>query len=157
MKRSISVILVSVFAAILAGCAAPAPQKSALEIQAIQVKEFETTQKIAFAAVMSVFQDLGYTINSASVDTGLITAKSPTVQSFVPFVGLQMTDEKATAFVEQIADRRIKIRLSFVKTAQTSSGYGQRGEQERPVHEPAAYQAAFAKIQQSIFVRTNAN
>lgn len=142
----------------LAGCVTqPQVQKSALELQAIQVKEFETTQRIGFASVLSVFQDLGYTINSASIETGLITAKSPTVQSFVPFVGQRMTDEKATAFVEQISSNRTKIRLSFVKSAQTSSGYGMRGEQETPVQSPEPYRAAFSKIQQSIFVRTNTN
>ena len=142
----------------LTGCVAPPkPQKTALELQAIQVKEFETTHKVAFTAVMSVFQDLGYTISSASIETGLITAKSPTKQDFVPFVGQQMSDEKANAFVEQIAKDRTKIRLSFVKSIQTSSGYGMRGEKEIPLQEPEPYQNAFSKIQQSIFVRTNAN
>jgi hypothetical protein len=142
----------------LVGCVTqPNQQKSALELQAIQVKEFETTQKIAFTSVLSVFQDLGYIVSSASIDTGLITAKSPTKQDFVLFVGQRMTDEKANAFIEQIAPNRTKIRLSFVKSEQTSSGYGMRGERDTPVQDPASYQNAFAKIQQSIFVRSNTN
>jgi hypothetical protein len=157
MIKKISTILIA-STLLLSGCVAPPKaQKSALELQAIQVKEFETSHKVAFTAVMSVFQDLGYTINSASIETGLITAKSPTKQEFVPFVGQQMSDEKANAFVEEIAKGRTKVRLSFVKTIQTSSGYGMRGEREIPEQEPEPYQNAFSKIQQSIFVRTNAN
>ena len=157
MLKIISTFLIAV-TFFLTGCVAPPkPQKSALELQAIQVKEFETSHKVAFTAVMSVFQDLGYTISSASIETGLITAKSPTKQEFVPFVGQQMSDEKANAFVEQIGKDRTKVRLSFVKSFQTSSGYGMRGEREIPVQEPEPYQNAFGKIQQSIFVRSNTN
>ncbi len=157
MLKKISLLLVA-STLLLAGCVAPPKtQKTALELQAIQVKEFETSQKVAFTAVVSVFQDLGYTISSASLETGLITAKSPTKQEFVPFVGQQMSDEKANAFIEQIGKDRTKVRLSFVKSFQTSSGYGMRGEREIPVQEPEPYQNAFGKIQQSIFVRTNVN
>ncbi|PZO14984.1 MAG: hypothetical protein DCF26_14130 [Burkholderiales bacterium] len=142
----------------LTGCVTqPIQQKSALELQAIQVKEFSTNHKVAFTSVLSVFQDLGYVVNSASLETGLITAKSPTIQEFVPFVGQRMTDEKANAFVEQIGTNRTKIRLSFVKSQQTSSGYGMRGERDTPIQDPGAYQDAFTKIQQSIFVRSNTN
>jgi hypothetical protein len=157
MYKKIAMLIVTT-SLLLTGCVAPPKQqKSALELQAIQVKEFETSHKVAFTAVMSVFQDLGYTISSASIETGLITAKSPTKQEFVPFVGQQMSDEKANAFVEQIGKDRTKIRLSFVKTIQTSSGYGMRGERELPVQEAEPYQNAFSKIQQSIFVRSNTN
>ena len=157
MCKRIAMLIVTT-SLFLTGCVAPPKQqKSALELQAIQVKEFETSHKVAFTAVMSVFQDLGYTISSASIETGLITAKSPTKQEFVPFVGQQMSDEKANAFVEQIGKDRTKIRLSFVKTIQTSSGYGMRGERELPVQEAEPYQNAFRKIQQSIFVRSNTN
>src|SRR5574337_381597 len=156
MKKTVAVLCVA--AGLLGGCVAPpTAQKSSLELQAIQVKEFEANKKVAFTSVMSVFQDLGYTINTASLDTGLITAKSPTKKEFIPFVGQRMTDEKANAFVEEISSGRTKIRLNFVKAQQTSSGYGMRGEQEKTVQDAAPYQDAFAKIQQAIFVKTNVN
>jgi len=138
---------------IMAGCVAPSQvQKSSLELQAIQVKEFETNSKIAFASVMSVFQDLGYTINSASLETGLITARSPTTQEQT-FSGRTMKDERATAFVEQISVDRTKIRLSFVQSTRVVF----RGESETPVQEPEPYQNAFSRIQQSIFLKKNTN
>lgn len=139
----------------LFGCAtSQGPTKSPLELQAIQSKEFETTKKMAFAATLSVFQDLGYVIESASLETGLITSKSPTKQSFVPFVGQVMTFVKATAFVEEITPGRTKVRVNLVESKNTSSGYGMRGEREVPIETPDTYQDLFAKVQQGIFVRT---
>lgn len=69
------ILLISLLCVI--GCAVQQKStKTSLELQAIQAKEFETTKKIAFASVLSVFQDLGYIIGSADFDTGFITAKS---------------------------------------------------------------------------------
>lgn len=150
--------LAIVAALVSAGCVTqPIEQKSALELQAIQVKEFETNQKTAFTAVMSVFQDLGYIVNSASLETGFITAKSPAKTEMVIFSGYITTDEKANAFIEQIAPNRTKVRLTFVRTEQKSSGFGKVGERDLPITDPAPYQSAFAKIQQSIFIRSNVN
>ena len=141
---------------LIGGCAtAPQSTKSALELQAIQSKEFETSKKIAFASTLSVFQDLGYVVGNASFDTGLINAKSPTQQSFVPFVGQVMKDVKATAFVEEIVPGRTKVRLNFVNSTQTSSGYGMRGERDQPIEDPQTYQDVFSKVQQAIFIRKN--
>lgn len=148
--------IISLVLILLAGCAAaPKEQKTSLQLQAFQSRDFETTQKIAFASVMSVFQDLGYAIGSADFDTGFITAQSPTQQTFVPFVGQKMTHVKATAFVEPMGTKRTKIRLNYVLSAQTSSGYGMKGEKEIPLEEPEKYQDSFEKIQKAIFVREN--
>jgi hypothetical protein len=157
MKKIIAYTLV-LFFAVLAGCAVqPKSTKTALELQAIQSKEFQTNKKTAFASTLSVFQDLGYVVSNASIETGLINGKSPTQQSFVPFVGQVMKDVKATAFVEEITPGRTKVRLNFVNSTQSSSGYGMRGEQDNPIEEAEVYQDVFAKIQQGIFVRKNVN
>ena len=157
MKKIITYLLVLSFA-VLAGCASqPKSTKTALELQAIQSKEFQTNKKIAFASTLSVFQDLGYVVSNASIETGLINAKSPTQQSFVPFVGQVMKDVKATAFIEEITPGRTKVRLNFVNSTQSSSGYGMRGEQDIPIEEGGVYQDVFTKIQQGIFVRKNVN
>ena len=76
MKKIITIGLIAV---LVAGCAPqPAkPQKTSLEIQAIQARTFDADKKITFNSVMSVLQDLGYIIGSASFETGFITAVSP--------------------------------------------------------------------------------
>lgn len=154
MKKNLCLMLVILLA--LAGCETmPKPTKSALELQSIQSKEFEANKKIAFAAVLSVFQDVGYTVSSANLDTGLITAKSPTKAGFQLFVGQTMEDIKATAFVEEIVANRTKVRINLVSSKETSSGYGMKGGYEIPIETPETYQDIFAKVQQGIFVRKN--
>ena len=51
---------------------------SGVQLQSYQAKEFETDKRVAFAAAMSVFQDLGFIIDDGDFDTGLITASGPT-------------------------------------------------------------------------------
>lgn len=152
MKKII--VLICLF---LAGCASmdQGPTKSAVELQSIQAKDFETSKKIAFAATLSVFQDLGYIVESASFETGLITAKSPTKQGFVPFVGQVMKFVKATAFIEEVTTGRTKVRVNLVNSQNSSSGYGMKGESENPIEIPETYQDLFSKVQQAIFIRKN--
>jgi len=157
MFRALAVIATTSLAIVLGGCAEPPQSRTPLELQSIQAKEFETDKKIAFAATLSVFQDLGYIVNSASLDTGLISSQSPTKQSFVPFVGQVMRDTKATAFVEQVAANRTRVRLNFVDSQHTSSGYGMRGQRDTAIETPEVYQNAFTRIQQGIFLRKNVN
>ena len=151
-----NLVLALVVLLAISGCESiPKSTKSPLELQSIQSKEFETSKKIAFAAVLSVFQDVGYTVSSANLDTGLITAKSPTKQGFQLFVGQTMEDIKATAFIEEIVANRTKVRVNLVSSKETSSGYGMKGGYELPIESPEMYQDVFAKIQQGIFVRKN--
>lgn len=139
---------------LVAGCAAKQKAtKTSLQLQSFQAKEFETNKKTAFAAVLSVFQDLGYIIGSADFETGFITAKSPT-KSKTRLFDYMMETSKATAFVEQLNNKHTKIRLNFVNNTETSSGYGAKKETEVPLEDPKTYENAFTKIQEAIFIRS---
>lgn len=153
MKKNLLVILL--LSLVTTGCVtAPEPTKTALEIQSVQSKEFETTKKVAFAATLSVFQDLGYIVESASLETGLITAKSPTKEKFKIFIGPVAQFIKGTAFIEEITPGRTKVRLNLVDS-RNASVRGTKREEERPIETPDTYQDFFAKVQQGIFVRKN--
>ena len=153
MKKNLLVMLL--LSLVITGCqTAPVSTKTPLELQAIQSKEFETTKKVAFAASLSVLQDLGYISDSASFETGLITAKSPMKNKFVPFVGKVMTTMKVNVFVEEITAGRTKVRINFLDSRYVQNGYG-RQEEERPVETPEMYQDFYSKVQQGIFVRKN--
>ena len=154
--NKIALILILMATTLLTGC----PQqyvatKSALELQAIQAKEFETTKKVGFASALSVLQDLGYIVEQADLETGLITAKSPTKSKFVPFIGNVMETVKTSVFVEEVIAGKTKIRANFVKAKRSSSGYGQEHETEVPIEEAQTYQDFFTKVQQGIFIRSN--
>lgn len=151
MKKAFALALL---ATISSGCATKAPQKTSLELQSIQSREFSTDKKLAFQSVLSVFQDLGYVVQSADLETGFITAKSPTQNEMVPFVGMSMKDTKATAFVEQIGAKS-KVRLNFVGSQETSNGYGMKSSEDTPIEDPRIYQNAFTKIQEAVFIRSS--
>ena len=119
----------------------------------MQSKSFEADKSTVFASVMSVFQDLGYSIKSADKDTGFINAKSPTASGFKPFVGMSQSYTSATAFVEKIKNQT-RVRLNFVGIEKVSSGYGQESGSDTPILDAQVYQNAFSKIQEAIFIRT---
>ncbi len=161
MKKTLtSTLLVSLF---LAGCSSPEPQKTSLEIQAIQAQNFDVSKKIAFNSVMSVFQDLGYIVQSANLDTGFITAESP-VQSDTSGGAIMLTllsgtrsegKTFVTASVEEITDKKSRVRLNFVNRKTHSGTYGQNSTHDSPILDPAVYQKAFDKIGEAIFIRTS--
>lgn len=152
-------------ASVIGGCAtAPvAPALTPLEIQSMQSREYENDKAVVFASALSVFQDLGYTIGSADLETGFLTANSAASTqgpglAEVMFVGAararQFTNQtRATAYVEQTASGGSRIRLNFVDGTQASSGYGQQTAQDKPILDPTIYQNAFEKIETAIFVR----
>jgi len=129
--------------------------KTSLELQSIQSKEFQTTKKVAFASTISVFQDLGYIIESGDFDTGLITSKSPTKGGILLFQGTSQEFTKATGFVESLKRGTARVRLNFVDIVKVSSSYGMEQRVDRPIEDPKFYQEVFDKIRKAIFVRSN--
>lgn len=136
----------------LAGCAAPPKEKTSLEIQAIQSREFEASKRTCFNATVSVFQDTGFTVVSADYDTGFISTKSPTKARDVFLGGNEMKHSKATAFVEEISPGRTRVRINFVHETLQSNDGTQKNEDLADL-DPAAYERTFSKIQEAIFIR----
>jgi hypothetical protein len=149
-------LIVLMLIVMIGGCVTSTqPQKTSLELQSIQARQYETTKKIAFASVLSVFQDLGYIIQSADLDTGFITAKSPTDRSLGFFTNI-MTSTKATAFIEDLKPNDTKIRLNFVTNKEESSPYGGKiYDEDRSILDEHIYQNAHSKIQEAIFLRSS--
>jgi hypothetical protein len=160
MKYIFALVLVAGF---LAACQPiePVIQKTSLEIQAIQSKTFEADKVTAFRSVLSVLQDLGYVVQTASMDTGVITAQSPTKQdtsggaAMAQIFGGVRTEGRTyvTASVEDFNAKQTRIRLNFVDRRFRSSAYGQQATDERAIEDPKLYSNAFEKIGEAIFVR----
>lgn len=151
--------LLVVIAFALSGCATTGGHEdmTSLEIQAFQKHEFEAPEKVVFGAVLSVFQDLGYIVESADRDTGFITAASASSNKtgFWEAMGHQSSSGKtrATAFIEKIREDLVTVRLNFVDTKNTSSQYGQQSSKDTAIVDPQVYQAAFDKIEEAVFIR----
>ncbi len=134
-----------------------APELTPMELQALQSKEFETSKQVLFASVVSVFQDLGYQIENASYEAGLITASSAagTKTNFWEAMGgiRSSGNTRGTAFVETMANGSSRVRLNFLSTKVMTFGYGQQARNDKPVLDPLVYRAAWEKIDEAIFVR----
>ena len=147
----------------LSGCVTTDPviKKTSLQIQAIQAKSFEADKLVTFRSVLSVLQDLGYVVGSASLETGFITAESPIVQdksgaamAAAIFGGVRTEGKTAvTASIEEFGKDSTRVRLNFVDKKQRSGAYGQRAADEIPVENPVLYNNAFEKISEAIFIR----
>lgn len=151
-------ILITLLAITTIGCASTKPQKTSLEIQAIQSKTFESKRNVAFASVVSVFQDLGYIVKSADKDTGFITAQSATKNStgfWGAMAGVSSNSKtNATAFVEELKPGMTKVRLNFVISNNSSSTYGQTSSNDIVIEDPTVYENAFNKIGDAVFIRS---
>ncbi len=151
-------------AVLLAPTATLAAPKAApltpMQLQAIQTKEFEADKPTIFSSVVAVFQDLGYTLNTADVNTGFITAESVTenktsfLEAFAEMASSGNT--RATAFVESMPSGLTRLRLNFVST-KTMTGAGRAMRQDKPILDPKVYQTAFEKIDEALFVRKATN
>lgn len=160
MKKLLTAIA---FGFLLIGCAPQPvkPQKTSLEIQAIQARVFDADKKVTFNAVMSILQDLGYIIGSASLDTGFITAESPNKQDqsgaavmAMLFSGIRTEGKTAvTVSIEEISPAKTRVRLNLVSRQLRSGAYGQRASDDTPVEDPKVYENAFDKIGEAIFIR----
>lgn len=155
---TIRVILVMIFTLGSIGCTSTSnePVMTPLEIQSLQTREYEATKDVVFPSVISVFQDLGYTIENADLNTGLIKAVSATQNNawLTALTGAtKNTQTASTAFIETIGDV-VKVRLNFVTKTRSSSMYGAQDQRDVPILDAQAYQNAFERIENAIFVRS---
>ena len=128
---------------------------SAVALQALQTREFDATPDQAFQAVISTFQDYGYVVTSADKATGLILGKTTSDATIGAFGITRVEYNKASAFIEQVAQSRVKIRVSIIKYVSARANTGGGGEKEVVRTKPQVYQDIFNKIEQSLFLKKN--
>lgn len=134
----------------------PEVKLTPLEIQSMQTRTYNHKMDVVFPSVMSVLQDIGYSINTADIQTGLITgesaAESDKASKF--WLGVSnVSQTKANVFIEEI-NSETSVRINFVTTNKKSFGYGQTDREDVQVLSPEPYQNAFEKIENAIFVRS---
>ena len=156
MARLIGVLALSFLALASPSYAAKPPKLTPMELQAIQSREFEVSKEAAFGAVMTVIQDLGYTVESADIVSGFITAASPTENKTNFFEALGGASSSGntvmTVFLMQMPNGMTKIRLNFVNSKSMSTAYGRGSRQDKPILEPAVYNNAWERIDEALFV-----
>lgn len=135
------------------------PAMTPMQIQAMQQRDFEVKKEVLFASTVSVFQDLGYQIQAADLETGFINAKSNAENStnfFEAYAGSRSSRQtQATAFVEQVSPEMARVRLNFVEASSTSSQWGSDQTTSASLLDPTLYQNAFERIEEAVFVRSS--
>jgi len=146
-------------------------EKTPVELQAIQTREFDSDKSRLVSVFITVFQDAGYIIDQADLATGLITARAPvenrllalgeilpnTKAEFLkttPTNYKLQTDRTFNVLVTDIAAKRSKARVSINiqlkitpdKIFAPYSGLDTNADQ---------YQAIFSKAQQGLFLKKN--
>ena len=160
--KNLQILVLSMIALTVAGCATtPDQDMTSLEIQSFQTQEFEATKKVVFGSVVSVFQDLGYIIESADIETGFLTAASASQNKtgFLDAMGGVSSSGKTrgTAFIEEIRPKFVTVRLNFVDTKNSSTAYGSESSKDTPINSPEPYKIAFDKIGDAVFIRQGKN
>jgi len=148
------ILIISMFLTIQ-GCQMrpPQPQLNPLQIEAMQTRTFNVDKRVAFNAVVTVFQNLGYIVSQANFNTGFITAQSPKNTNFFG----NTNSVKTTAFITETYDHKSKIRINFVTNNMFSGNKGQVTVNDTAVENAQSYINAFNKIRQQIFVSTGMN
>ena len=139
----------------LNGCTPPMQYQSKLDplaLQQMQTQEFETSKQILFAATVSVFQDTGFTIEAASLESGIITAKSPNTTKSMGLV-IATLWIRTSAFVEETRPGFAKVRLNYTESTSYYGGYGESPSTDIPNEDPAYYEKIFNKIREAVFLR----
>lgn len=127
-----------------------------LEIQSMQSRTYDKDIDIVFPSVLSVLQDLGYSIKTADKNTGLITAESTAKSNAAMkfWLGIaEVSQTTADAFIEEVKGRT-KVRINFINVVKQSSSWGQDDRQDKQILDPVPYQNAFEKVENAIFVRS---
>jgi hypothetical protein len=149
------------------------PEKSPVELQAIQSREFDANKEELISVFIGVFQDLGYTLNQTSVSAGLITATTPVqvkqltvndvfahlpvpileVQKQMSVVQTLNTYRTISVLISPIGDNRTRARVSLVVNAAISDpGFLPYQGVET---DTTQYQLIFQKVQQGLFLKRN--
>jgi len=155
MKKTI-ILFLSLFLTLSACQMEPEINLTPLEIQSMQSRAYDKPKDIVFPSVMSVLQDLGYSIKVADINTGLITAESTAKSNLAMKVWLgiaEVSQTTADAFIEEVQGKT-KVRLNFINVVKQSSSWGQNDREDKQILDPVPYQNAFEKVENAIFVRS---
>jgi len=130
------------------GCASE-PELTSLQKQELQSRELETAKRPAFNGCISVLQDLGYIIDEADFDTGVITAHGESHSSFFPPGEKQA---RVSIFVQEWGTDKSKVRATFVDHSTTHGQYGSNSETDSTIYKADVYRNFFDALGKALFV-----
>lgn len=106
-------LLFLVITVCLSGCATVQQELNTTDLAILKQRSFEVSKKDAFASVMAVFQDLGYEIVHTDITTGFIRGKKSWTTGDGLWVPIVQHSKSITAFVSELGEKRICVRLNI--------------------------------------------
>jgi len=154
------------------------PKKTSIEIQAIQTRTFETSEKKLFRATLKVLQNNRYRDILSDFDGGIITAKLPPLDAsdttgdkvakaigrfffgpLIPGNKVGLIERNINVTFDPIKENLIEIRVAFQMVEMTTEGDSLFSSNETLesdlTDQPEIYQAFFEQIDKELFVREN--
>lgn len=127
---------------------------SAGELRQLQTRDFATTKGAAFASAMTVLLDSGYRVQSADLESGLITATaSSTARLRLDTTGLSRANQTpvASVYVEERGGGTARVRIVFSLGTSATGPLAAGGE--RAVLDRTVYEAFFSGLADEIELR----
>jgi hypothetical protein len=142
--RTLGMLALLALFLVLAGCAAPTASVTAggnqAELRQMQTREYQQLdRRSAMRSVIATLQDLGFVVDRAEYELGLMTAtrfeerSGPRADKHIVRVTVTVTERPG---------QRLSVRAN--------ARYG-----ERAVEDPKAYQDFFAALDKSLFLTAN--
>jgi hypothetical protein len=156
-------VLAAALATMIVGAGMPAapaiadPALTSTQIQAIQQKSYQADKSVVFASVMDVLQDLGFSVASADVASGFITAESANGNKTSFWDALSNVEgsgnTKATVFLEAMPGGVTRVRVNLIAAKTSSSNLGQQSREDHQITSAAPYDRMFARIDAAVLSR----
>jgi hypothetical protein len=110
-----------------------APSEAQTKMRAIQSRTFELTDRlVALRGVMAVLQDLGFVIERANEELGLVTGAKFAEPNYLDVVAITVT-------VRPQEGGKFLVRVNAIYN-------------NKPIEDPEVYQNFFAALERSLFV-----
>lgn len=135
---------IAILLVMLAGCASPpepdpnllAPTDEQAKLRTLQTRTFEvSSRELAVRGVIAALQDLGFIIERANADMGLVTAARFAEPRYSDVIAVTVT-------VRPQEEGKMSIRANAIFN-------------NKPVTEPQVYQNFFASLERSMFIGRN--
>ena len=159
-----SVAVLAVFPLLNFGCASDEPtpsQPSQLEMRSFQTREFDAKDpKVVMKAVLNVLQDMGFIVNSADTDLGLLTASKWTN---VEHTKKELKEAKkketalsksvvldCTANISAFGKSQTRVRVNFQQRILDAAGATMQAD---AIIDAKFYQTFFTAVDKGIFLQ----
>lgn len=151
-------------ALVVAGCfsdSPPPPQPSQMEMRSFQTREYDTNDtKLVLKAVLNTLQDMGFIVNTADPNIGLLTASKWTnVEHTKKEIKEAKKKEFAlsksivldcTANISEFGKKQSRVRVNFQQRVLDANGATM---QASPITDAKFYQTFFSQVDKGIFLQ----